>query len=172
MDPLNKLLRRTSFPGLVLDAVWAGGASFTLNVVLPTDTMIHLGHGIPADPIVLSMDVKNVLLQIETGVQVPVPKSSRPLDFQAGLRIRGPEVGLEGHMDGLWTDPLGISDSVSIGPFLELSLAINLLTFPETGIPETFSFAGGLAIGSTEGQVAVQISEIPTRKHSLHLIIR
>ena len=138
-------------------------ATLTLDVVLPTDTLIHLGHGITTDPITLSINTEQLLLQIATGVQVPVPESDTPLDFEAALTIKGEAVKLEGEMNGLWKDPLGVSKSVAIGPFLELGLAIDLLVFPGTGIPTSFSFAGGLAIGETEGQVAVQISEIPSR---------
>ncbi|KAI0761189.1 hypothetical protein BD413DRAFT_617238 [Trametes elegans] len=164
VDPVKKLLRRTSFPGLMLSASWSSGRSFLLDVVLPTDTMIHLGHGIATDPISLSIDVEQLLLQVSTGVQVPVAGADAPLDFEAALTVKGESVKLEGEMNGLWKDPLGIGRDVSIGPFLELGLAIDLLIFPETGLPTTFSFAGGLAIGETEGQVAVQISEVPTHE--------
>ncbi|KAG9075547.1 hypothetical protein FS749_012774 [Ceratobasidium sp. UAMH 11750] len=67
-------------------------------------------------------------------------------------------------MNGLWRNPFGISKLVSIGPFLELGLAIDLAIFPETGLPTSFSFAGGLIVGRTEGQVAVQISENPSQE--------
>ncbi|KAG9094206.1 hypothetical protein FRC06_011055 [Ceratobasidium sp. 370] len=162
--PLNKLLRRTSFPGLILSAVWASGDSFILDVVLPTNTMVHLGHGITTDPIVLSIDTEQLLLRISTGVRVPVPKSTEPLDFKAALTIKGESVKLEGEMSGLWEDPFGVSRSVSIGPFLELGVGIDLAVFPETGLPDKFSFAGGLRIGETNGQVAVQISENPSQE--------
>ncbi|KAI0643226.1 hypothetical protein C8Q79DRAFT_915601 [Trametes meyenii] len=164
VDPFNKLLRRTSFPGLILSACWNAGDSFVLDVVLPTDTLIHLGRGIVTDPITLSIDTERLLLRVATGVQIPVPESDTPLDFKASLTIQGESVKLEGEMHGLWKDPFGVSKGVSIGPFLELGLAIDLVEFPETGIPTSFSFAGGLAIGETEGQVAVQISEIPSRE--------
>ncbi|KAG9085708.1 hypothetical protein FRC06_003487, partial [Ceratobasidium sp. 370] len=164
IDPLNKLLRRSSFPGLLLSASWVSGDSFTLDVVLPTNTLIHLGHGITTDPITLSINTKQLLLQIATGVKVPVAKSDVPLDFEAALTVKGEAVKLEGQMNGLWENPFGISKSVSIGPFLELGLAIDLAVFPETGLPTSFSFAGGLAVGRTEGQVAVQISENPSQE--------
>ncbi|KAG9075566.1 hypothetical protein FS749_012757 [Ceratobasidium sp. UAMH 11750] len=67
-------------------------------------------------------------------------------------------------MNGLWRNPFGISKLVSIGPFLGLGLAIDLAIFPETGLPTSFSFAGGLIVGRTEGQVAVQISENPSQE--------
>ncbi|KAG8735238.1 hypothetical protein FRC10_010826 [Ceratobasidium sp. 414] len=126
--------------------------------------MVHLGHGITTDPIVLSINIDQLLLQISTGVQVPVPKSTEPLDFKAALTIKGESVKLEGEMSGLWEDPFGVSRSVSIGPFLELGVAIDLAIFPETGLPTSFSFAGGLSIGETKGQVAVQISENPSQE--------
>ncbi|QRV90278.1 hypothetical protein RhiJN_18296 [Ceratobasidium sp. AG-Ba] len=162
--PLNKLLRRPSFPGLLLSAAWESGETFILDVVLPTNTLIHLGHGIATDPITLSINTKQLLLEISTGVKVPVPKSTTPLDFQASLTIKGESVALDGQMHGLWEDPFGISKSVSIGPFLELGLGIDLAIFPETGLPTNFSFAGGLSIGETEGQVAVQVSDNPSQE--------
>ncbi|KAG8735240.1 hypothetical protein FRC10_010828 [Ceratobasidium sp. 414] len=164
VSPLNKLLRRSSFPGLLLSASWVSGDSFTLDVVLPTNTLIHLGHGITTDPITLSINTKQVLLQVATGVKVPVPKSDVPLDFEAALTIKGEAVKLEGQMNGLWKNPFGVSNGVSIGPFLELGLAIDLAIFPETGLPTSFSFAGGLMVGRTKGQVAVQISENPSQE--------
>ncbi|KAG9096176.1 hypothetical protein FRC06_008959, partial [Ceratobasidium sp. 370] len=164
VGPLNKLMRRDSFPGLLLSASWQSGASFLLDVVLPTNTMIHLGHGITTDPITLSINLEQLLLQIAAGIQVPVPKSATPLDFEASLTIEREEVKLEGEMKGVWKDPFGISDSVAIGPFLELGLAIDLLAFPLTGIPSSFSFAGGLTVGKSEGQVAVEISDDPSQE--------
>ncbi|KAG9119488.1 hypothetical protein FRC07_005468 [Ceratobasidium sp. 392] len=164
IDPLNKLLRRPSFPGLLLSAIWESGETFILDVVLPTNTLIHLGHGIATDPITLSINTKQLLLQIATGVKVPVPNSIAPLDFQASLTIKGESVALDGQMHGLWEDPFGISKSVSIGPFIELGVGIDLAIFPETGLPTKFSFAGGLAIGETEGQVAVEVSDNPSQE--------
>ncbi|KAG9099671.1 hypothetical protein FRC07_010504, partial [Ceratobasidium sp. 392] len=164
VGPLNKLLRRDSFPGLLLSASWQGGASFLLDVVLPTSTMIHLGHGITTDPIKLSINLAELLLQISAGVAVPVPKSTTPLDFEASLTIQREDVKLEGEMKGVWKDPFGISESVAIGPILELGLGINLLTFPFTGIPTTFSFTGGLAVGKSEGQIAVEINTDPSQE--------
>ncbi|KAG8734262.1 hypothetical protein FRC10_011809 [Ceratobasidium sp. 414] len=164
VGPLNKLLRRDSFPGLLLSASWQSGASFLLDVVLPTNTMIHLGHGVTTDPVTLSINLKQLLLQISAGVQVPVPKSTIPLDFEASLTIQREEVKLESEMRGIWKGPFGISDSVAIGPFLELGLAIDLLTFPLTGIPASFSFAGGLIVGKSEGQVAVEINDDPSQE--------
>ncbi|KAG8775918.1 hypothetical protein FRC12_001190 [Ceratobasidium sp. 428] len=164
VGPLNKLLRRSSFPGLLLDAVWVPDESFLLNVVLPTNTLIHLGHGISTDPITLSINTRQLLLQIATGVTIPVAPPSKTLDFQAALTIKGEAVKLEGQMHGRWVNPFGISPSVAIGPFLELGVAIDLAIFPETGLPTSFSFAGGLTVGETEGQVAVQISENPSQE--------
>ncbi|KAG8718276.1 hypothetical protein FRC09_012899 [Ceratobasidium sp. 395] len=164
IDSFNKLLRRSSFPGLLLSARWTPGDSFLLDVLLPTNTLIHLGRGITTDPIVLSINTKQLLLQISTGVKVPVPESTIPLDFRASLMIKGESVDLNGEMRGLWRNPFGISKSVAVGPFLELGLGIDLAIFPETGLPSRFSFAGGLSIGETEGQVAVQISELPSQE--------
>ncbi len=165
VDPFTKLLRTKSFPGLTLCARWSN-SSFALHVVLPTDTMIHLGRGITTDPIDLSIQSDPVNLQISTGVSVPVAGSKDPLDFKAFLSIVEDDVSLTGGMDGLWTNPLGISRNVTIGPHLALQLQINLLLFPATGLPTSFGFAGGIAVGSTGGKAAVQISEDPTRMYS------
>ncbi|KAG8785050.1 hypothetical protein FRC12_018030 [Ceratobasidium sp. 428] len=164
VGPLNKLLRRDSFPGLTLSASWQTGASFLLDVVLPTNTMIHIGHGITTDPITLSINLEQILIQIGAGIKVPVPKSTTPLDFEASLTIEREDVTLAGEMIGVWDDPFGISKSVSIGPSLELGLSINLVTFPLTGLPSGFSFRGGLSVGKSEGDVAVDINEDPSQE--------
>ncbi len=162
VDPFTKLLRTKSFPGLTLCCRWSN-SSFALHVVLPTETMIHLGNGITTDPIDLSIQSDPVNLQISTGVSVPVAGSKAPLDFKASLSVVEEDVTLTGEMDGLWTNPFGISRNVTIGPELALQLQINLLLFPETGLPTSFGFSGGIIVGSTEGEAAVQISEDPTR---------
>ncbi|KAG8742049.1 hypothetical protein FRC10_002075 [Ceratobasidium sp. 414] len=157
VEPLNKLLRRTSFPGLLFNASWQNGNTFALDIIPPVDTFIHLGHGITTDPISLSINLKKGIIQVATGVNLPVKGSTDPLTFKAALAIHAPFVKLSGEMHGLWQNPLGISKNVAIGPFLELGLEVNLFTFFETGIPSGFSLAGGIMIGRTEAQVAAQI---------------
>lgn len=162
VDPFTKLLRTKSFPGLTLSGQWAN-SSFSLHVLLATDTIIHLGHGITTDPIELDIQTNPIDLRISTGVTVPVAGSKDPLDFKASLSVMEETVTLEGEMSGLWKNPFGISPSVTIGPLLALQLEINLLVFPETGLPTGFGFAGGISVGSTEGHASVQISDDPTR---------
>ncbi|CCO30909.1 hypothetical protein BN14_04942 [Rhizoctonia solani AG-1 IB] len=162
--PIKKGVQFSALFGLVLSAAWSTGNSFLLDVILPTDTMVHLGDGITTDPITITIDTSQLLLRIATGVKVPVPGSTTPLDFTASLTIKGETVKLAGEMHGLWQNPFGISKSVSIGPFLELELDIDLLVFPETGLPTSFSFAGGLTIGESEGDVAVEVSENPSQE--------
>ncbi len=130
--------------------------------------MIHLGHGITTDPIDLAIQSDPVNLQISTGVSVPVAGSD-PLDFKASLSVVEEDVTLTGEVYGSWTNPFGISRNVKIGPGLALQLQINLLLFPETGLPTSFGFSGGVAIGNAEGKAAVQISEDPTRMYSFYI---
>ncbi|KAG8697338.1 hypothetical protein FRC11_000097, partial [Ceratobasidium sp. 423] len=109
--PLNKLLRTSSFPGLILSASW-NSDNFLLDLILPTDTMVHLGNGIRTDPITLSIDMSpgHFFLQLGTGVKVPVPKSTTPLDFQADLTLEDAQATLTGKMVGTWVDPFGVSN--------------------------------------------------------------
>lgn len=164
VDPFTKLLRTKSFPGLTLSGQWAN-SSFSLHVLLATDTIIHLGHGITTDPIELDIQTNPIDLRISTGVTVPVAGSKDPLDFKASLSVMEETVTLEGEMSGLWKNPFGISPSVTIGPLLALQLQINMLVFPETGLPTGFGFAGGISVGCTEGHASVQISDDPTRTY-------
>ena len=78
--------------------------------------------------------------------------------------IVGDDVSLAGQMHGLWHNPFGVSPNVTVGPDLALQLQINLLLFVATGTPTSFGFDGEMAIGHTEGKVAVQVSEDPLRR--------
>ena len=166
IDPFEQLLRRTA-PELILSAGWSSSAGFLLDVVIPS-TRISLGRGVSTEPVTLQLQTKpEVRLQISAGLLIPVPKADTPLAFHAYLSIAGPSVKIEGTMEGLWRDPFGISDNVTIGPVLALGVDINLPQFVATGTPDGFEFAGGLAIGQVQGQVAVEVSEDPMSKHPL-----
>lgn len=79
------------------------------------------------------------------------------------LAIVDEDVSVTGQMHGLWKDPLGVGESVSIGPDLALKIGIVLPVFFVTGLPGELGFAGELTIGEVTGDVAVLISEDPLR---------
>lgn len=164
IDPFSKLTRQSTSPTLILNASWTNDFGFLLDIFLPTPFMIHLGRGITTDPIALRIQTDPVELMIHAGIKVPVAKSPEPLDFEASLSLQDEVVTLSADMYGCWVDPFGISELVEVGPHIGLGLDIDLPLFFITGLPSGFRFVGGLAIGTAEAQVAVDISEDPLRK--------
>jgi hypothetical protein len=148
----------------MLRAGYSKARGLYLGVSLPEDTRINLGKGITTDPITLGIQTSPVQLRVSAGIQVPVPHASEPLDFTATLAIDDEDVSITGQMHGLWKDPFGISEHVSVGPDLALKIGIVLPVFFVTGLPGELGFVGGLAIGDITGDVAVQISEDPLGK--------
>ena len=80
------------------------------------------------------------------------------------LTIVDEDITVTGQMYGLWNDPFGISEYISIGPDLALEIGIVLPTFFVTGLPGEFGFSGEIQIGDVTGSIALQISEDPMRK--------
>lgn len=128
---------------------------------------LHIGRGITTDPIRLRIQTKPVKFLLYGGVQVPVAKSPKPLDFHFGLALQDLNVGFEGDMNGYWVDPFGLGEGVRIGPHVGLSLEIDLPIFFETGTPTTLKFDAEMKIGEATAAVGVVISEVPTRKFEL-----
>ena len=164
IDPFSKLTRQSTSPVLILNASWTNSFGFLLDILLPTPFIIHLGRGITTDPIALRIQTDPVELMIHAGIKVPVAKSPEPLDFQASLSLQDEVVTLSADMYGWWVDPFGISEKVKVGPHIDLGLDIDLPLFFVTGLPSGFRYVGGLAIGTAEAQVAVDISEDPLRE--------
>ncbi|KAI5988743.1 hypothetical protein EDD15DRAFT_2462463 [Pisolithus albus] len=164
IDPFSKLTRQSTSPVLILNASWTSNFGFLLDILLPTPFVIHLGRGITTDPIALRIQTNPVELMIHAGIKVPVAKSPEPLDFQASLSLQDEVVTVSADMYGWWVDPFGISEKVKIGPHINLGLDIDLPLFFATGLPSGFRYGGGLAIGTAEAEVEVDISEDPLQE--------
>lgn len=163
--PFQKLLRRPSdSPGLTLCAGYTKKTGYSLDIAVPADIMIHLGRGITTDPITMQIQTSpKIQLMIDAGVKIPVSKSPEPLDFQLSLTLVDDDITVDGQMYGLWKDPFGVSEAITIGPDLALDIGINLPIFFASGLPSTMGFVGDLYIGEATGRIGVQLSEDPTR---------
>lgn len=80
LQALNALTR-SSTPNLLLSAGWSSTTGFTLDVLLPSPSTLHLGNGITTDPFTLQIQTKPPALRLMAGLKVPVPRQSEPLDF-------------------------------------------------------------------------------------------
>jgi hypothetical protein len=151
-------------PKLTLSARWGRSTGFELDIILPTPLTLNLGHRITTDPFTLQIKTQPPTLILDAGLKVPVPRGSQPLHFTMNLGFNAAGGGATGQMSGNWNDPFGISNKLTIGPNVLLTIAIVFEEFVPTGIPKSFGFAGGLRFGKAQAHVAYNISEIPSGK--------
>ncbi|KIK65994.1 hypothetical protein GYMLUDRAFT_954339 [Collybiopsis luxurians FD-317 M1] len=163
IEALDSLMRSpTPTSGLILSAGWSKTTGFALDVIMPSESVIHLGNGIVTDPFTLRIQggISPMLLVI-AGVQIPVEPKGNKLDFRLSLGINVLGASASAQVHGWWVNPLGLGEEVKIGPDVALAIEIFFAQFLATGTPSGFGIVGGLAIGKTSASVAMQISENP-----------
>ena len=150
---------------LTLCAGWSKKTGFEIDILCP-GTKLNLGRGITTDPIEIKIvfGVNGSLPELKAIAEaiIPVQNQPDPLHFILGISLG--EVGgtASAQLSGGWKNPFGISDQLTVGPDLALTISILYATFPEVG-PSGFGFVGGLQIGKVNGQLAFEVNEVPSR---------
>jgi hypothetical protein len=166
-DPIKTVMGKTHPTSLILSAGWIQHQGFTLDILFPTPTILHLGRGIITDPIELKIILDtSPMLKITGGAIIPVQKQE-PLHLTIDLALEKLGASVSGHMSsvGGWKNPFGVSENLVLGPDLILKMSIVYVTFLETG-PSGFGLVGGLEVGKVAGQIAFNIDEIPSREYN------
>lgn len=134
---LDSLMRNsTPTSGLTLSAGWTKATGFTLDILMPAVSVVHLGHGIVTDPFKLRIQAGTTpALLLIAGVQVPVEPAPNVLHFQMSLSIDALGASAAAQMDGYWVNPLGLGQNVKIGPEVALSIDIIFAEFILSGLP-------------------------------------
>jgi hypothetical protein len=159
--PVLSELTKSKQIGLVLSAHF--GTTTDISIAIP-DTRIDLGHSVTTDPLKIQIDITpDPAIVLIFGMDVTIPKQATPLHFDLALSLSLLEANGSVTMKGYWNDPFGI-DGVKIGPAVALQIGIIYEQFVSTGIPSEFGIAGGLDIGDTVIDMAVNISENPSEE--------
>ena len=141
LSPIKELdsLMRSSTPmsGLVLSAGWSKGNGFTLDILMPAESVVYLGNGITTDPFALQIraGTNKPALMLTAGVNIPVAPENEVLKFTLSLSIDPVGATATAQMHGNWVNPLGLGKKVVIGPDVALSLEIIFAQFLATGTP-------------------------------------
>ncbi|MCI5144712.1 MAG: hypothetical protein D3923_04115, partial [Candidatus Electrothrix sp. AR3] len=136
------------------------GNTVDISVALP-DTRLDLGSSVTTDPFKIVLFIAPVpSIALIFGMEVSIPNQQQPLHFDMMLDISPVEATGSVTMKNYWRNPFGI-DGLKIGPAVAMQLGINYAQFAASGTPSTFGLAGGLAIGDTIMDMAVNISTNP-----------
>jgi hypothetical protein len=136
------------------------GETVDISVALP-DTRLNLGNSVTTDPLKVALIIAPVpSIALIFGMEVAIPNQVQPLHFDMMLDISPIEATGSVTMKNWWYNPFGIN-GLKIGPAVALQLGINYAQFAASGTPSTFGLAGGLAIGNTVMDMAVNISTNP-----------
>lgn len=155
-------LTHTNQSGLVLSAHF--GRTTTDIAITLEGTKLQLGKSVSCDPFrIMIVMSPQPALDLVFGLNVSLPKQITPLHFDLMLEVGA--IGARGSatMKNWWVEPFGV-EGLKIGPALALQLGINYAQFASTGLPDEFGFAGGLALGEVEAQMALSISEDPSHE--------
>jgi hypothetical protein len=117
-----------------------------------------LGRGIISDTLLVKFATAPPGLNLVFGLSVTA-SWGQTLHFTFSLLMDEIQAKAKGSMEGWWIDPFRISSSVKIGPRIAMEVDIIFAEFIETGLPSGLAIAGGLAIGSVEANLAIEISE-------------
>ncbi|MCJ8274408.1 MAG: hypothetical protein MJK04_34045, partial [Psychrosphaera sp.] len=147
--------------GLALSAHF--GVDTNISIAMP-DTRLSLGHSVTCDPFTIVIDITpEPDLALIFGMDIAIPNQSNPLHFDMKLSLSA--LGATGSvtMKNYWKNPFGIN-GVKVGPALALQIGIIYEQFVASGTPSEFGILGGLEIGDTVVQMAVDISEDPSKE--------
>lgn len=154
-------LTRSAQSGLIFSAHFGTTTDIGIDV---NDMKLDLGRGVTTDPFRIRIVLTPVpAFQLIFGMNVAMPSQEQPLHFDLMLEVGAAEARGSATMKNWWEAPFGIN-GLKIGPAVALQLGIIYAQFTSTGLPSEFGLAGGLAIGDVEAQMAVNISEDPTRE--------
>nr|MBI1229628.1 hypothetical protein [Cytophagales bacterium] len=136
------------------------GNTIDISVALP-DTRLNLGSSVTTDPLEIALIIAPVpSIAVIFGMEVAIPNQVKPLHFDMMLDISPIEATGSVTMGNWWYNPFGVN-GLKIGPNVAMQLGINYVQFAASGTPSTFGLAGGLAIGNTVMDMAVNISTNP-----------
>jgi len=136
------------------------GDTVDISVAL-ADTQLDLGNSVTTEPIKIALYIAPTpSIALIFGMEVSIPNQSQPLHFDMMLDISPIEATGSVTMKNYWRNPFGIN-GLKIGPAVAMQLGINYAQFAASGTPSTFGLAGGLAIGETIMDMAVNISTNP-----------
>lgn len=131
-----------------------------ISIALP-DTRLNLGRSVKTSPIRIGIELMpQPSLEMIFGLDVTVPRQDTPLHFDANLSVGMMEATGGGTMKNYWRNPFGVQ-GIKIGPELAMEVGIIYAQFIATGIPSSFGFVGGLALGDVTAEMAAKISENP-----------
>lgn len=139
------------------------GTQTDISVAIP-DTRLKLGSNVTCDPLTIEIDISPApALAVVFGMDVDIPNQNNPLHFDMKLSLDA--LGATGSvtMKNYWKNPFGIN-GVKVGPAVALQIGIIYEQFITTGTPSEFGILGGLAIGDTIVEMAVNISEDPSKE--------
>ena len=137
------------------------GTTKEISIALP-DTKLNLGKSVETSPIQIGIELApEPSLELVFGLDATVPNQDTPLHFDANLSVGMIEAKGGGTMKNYWENPFGVQ-GIKVGPALAMQVGIIYQQFIATGIPSSFGFVGGLALGDVTAQMAVNISENPT----------
>ncbi|KDQ13587.1 hypothetical protein BOTBODRAFT_175576 [Botryobasidium botryosum FD-172 SS1] len=162
LAPFDAMAKDSHPASLILCAGWSSSEGFFLDIHFPTPTTLNIGRGITTDEIELRIVLgKEPYLEVITGAKIPVEKRPEPLHFDLSLTLGVTEATATGQLSakGGWNNPFGLSDQLTVGPDLALSISLCYATGP-SGL----GFVGGLGIGKTSGNLAFQVDEIPSHE--------
>ena len=147
--------------GLIMAAHF--GTTTDISIAIP-DTKLNLSPSVETDPFKIVINLlPQPSLALVFGLSVTVPKQEKPLHFDMVLDLGLLEAKGSVTMKNYWYDPFSVK-GLKIGPAVALQLGIIYEQFVATGIPSEFGIAGGLGIGKTEVDMAVNISENPSEE--------
>lgn len=147
--------------GLELSAYF--GNTTDIGIALP-DTRLSLGNSVICNPFQIKIVIlPKPSLDLVFSLDVTVPKQVDPLEFDAKLSVGLDSASGSGTMKNYWQNPFGL-EGVKIGPAVALELGILYPVFLSTGTPSTFGIAGGLALGDVTANMAMMISEDPSKE--------
>ncbi|QRW13457.1 hypothetical protein RhiLY_12456 [Ceratobasidium sp. AG-Ba] len=157
--PLSKL-SGTVDPPLILSLAWSGNGELDITILANAPIPLNLGPGVVTDSASFHIVLGTVpKLKLKTGAKIAVNGSEKPLHFM--IEVELDELGgtLTGHLAGGWNNPFDISPQLTVGPNLLLTASILY-----AGVPSGLGFVGGLQVGKSNGQVAFQVSEHPSKQ--------
>lgn len=136
------------------------GETMDISIAMP-NTQLDLGASVETDPfkIVINLLPKPSIALV-FGMNVTIPNQLKPLHFDMMLDLSLLAATGSVTMKNYWRNPFGVN-GLKIGPAVALQLGINYAQFVASGTPSKFGIAGGLVIGDTVMDMAVNISENP-----------
>ncbi len=136
------------------------GDTVDIAVAMP-DTALQLSDSVHTEPFKIEIYIApRPSIALIFGLEVSIHNQPQPLHFDMKLDVSPIEATGSATMKNYWREPFGIH-GLKIGPAVALQLGINYAQFTSTGTPATFGMAGGLAIGNTVMDMAVNISTNP-----------